>query len=226
MAEYLYKLGLKSLRWEQAGAWQRDARVSVTYLLATLADPHAPVLDKLGWIDWLSHCYEWKKKFEFSHTTKKWYSEIWVEYHSAPSEHRSQVLQTLEEVRIGEITYPVLLNAWAASTDVGVLATLLTAIGIFDISTVQEPEPPVVPTPIANRWSSYLVVNLPPGELSDNPNMPPYRLAHFVASMLRNPHRFFLMKTEVWVPLEVDLPLPPQTEARIRDLQTGLKWWR
>ena len=217
MAEYLYGLGVNSLRWEQAGPWSKDERVSVTYLIVGLADWRTSIREEL---DYLGNSYAWKEKSGFANATQQWVSEIWLEYHSAPVKYRPLVLQTLEEARIGDITYPVWLSLTGASTDVGVLAKLLTANGILDVRV--EPEP----TPGAERWSSYLIVNLPPGELSRNPNMSPYGLSQFVASMLRNPYTFFFMKTEVWVPLEMKLPLDARQEERIREFQGREKWWR
>src|SRR4051812_36428738 len=57
LAAYLQQIGIESLRWEQAGSWKRDARVSITYLIATLTPSHSYVG---GELDWLSHAYEWK----------------------------------------------------------------------------------------------------------------------------------------------------------------------
>ena len=217
LAEYFYKLGLKSLRWEQLGPWKRDHRVSITHLKAILADGHAPAGRELGP---LSHCYDWTPKHQSSHVTGKWFTEVLIEYHSAPGEYRPVALEILENARVGDITYPIWLNTMAASTDVGVLSTVLTAIGIFDIRS--EPDP--IPRP--DSWSSYLVANLPPSDLATNHNMPPLHLAHFVAMILRNPHSYFLMRTEVWVPLQVKLSLLATAESRIQELKMGKKWWR
>ncbi len=119
---------------------------------------------------------------------------------------------------IGEISYPLYLST-GASTDVGVQSRVLTARGILDIRSELDPDPK------PDQWSSYLVVNLPPGELARNANMPPIPMAEFVSMMLRMT-AFFLIKTEVWMRFHETLPLHPWMLARIESARSKGKWWK
>lgn len=219
-AKYLHSIGLKELRWESAGNWKKDERVTLTYLVFMPVEEDVRIGPE---IDWMSDCYEWVMLHR-NHSKRKsreWRgTEFWLEYHSAPEQYRAEILHILEEAKIGELPYSIFLAFGGASTDIGVISRVLTARGILKIRLEADlnAKPGV--------WSSSLVIDLPPGELSDNPNMPPQVLAKVVARTMRISDAYFLKKTEVWMPFEMSIPQNERSRKLLQMFQQREKWWR